>query len=138
MAKFISAEIVYALGALHEQKVVYRDLKPENIMICDDGHICLVDMGLCKVLRRERAMWSTGGTPTYISPEVLERKKYSFTADWWSLGILIWEMIAGKPPFMEANQRLLFDQIKNHRLVKPTSMSITISFPYFRLKRYIP
>ena len=127
MVKFISAEIALALNTLHSNRLVYRDLKPENIMICNDGHICLIDMGLCKYLQKDRAIWSSGGTPSYISPEVLERKSYSFSTDWWSFGVLLWEMITGKPPFMETNRKLLFEQIKSQRLTKPTSMSITIS-----------
>ena len=127
MIKFISAEIAFALNTLHANRFVYRDLKPENVMICNDGHICLIDMGLCKYLKKERAMWSSGGTPSYIAPEVLERKHYSYTADWWSFGVLLWEMLTGKPPFMESNRKKLFQQIKNQQLTKPPSMSITIS-----------
>ena len=127
MARFISAEIAFALNILHANRLVYRDLKPENVMICNDGHVCLIDMGLCKYLKRERAMWSSGGTPSYIAPEVLERKKYSYSADWWSFGVLLWELLTGKPPFMESNRKQLFEQIKNQRLTKPSFMSITIS-----------
>ncbi|CAG9318341.1 unnamed protein product [Blepharisma stoltei] len=95
---FICAEIVLALEHLHSLGVVYRDLKPENVMIDSSGHIKLVDFGLSKVIGDERAC-TTCGSPEYMAPEVIRKQAYSYSADWWSFGILVYELFHGYTPF---------------------------------------
>ena len=127
-AAFYCAEIAIALDYLHSHHFVYRDLKPENVLLDKSGHVRVIDMGLCKHLGHDRSKWSTGGTVSYLPPEVILKKNYTYSADWWALGVLLWEMLTGKDPFEGANEKQVFEQILNKRLVKPPSMSISISY----------
>ena len=90
-AKFYAAELLLALGHLHEKSIVYRDLKLENILMDHMGHIALTDFGLSKQLTEESGGTSTiCGTPEYIAPELLRNQKYGTAIDWWSFGIVMY------------------------------------------------
>ena len=98
--KFYIMELVLALEALHENNMVYRDLKPENILLDSKGHVKLTDFGLSKILDTESdKAFTICGTPQYLAPEILLKKGYDKTVDWWSLGCVMYEMISGKLPF---------------------------------------
>ena len=77
---------------------MYRDLKPSNVMLDVEGHAHLVDFGLCKRVEKRMRRWSTGGSVEYLSPEVFESGKYDASVDWWSLGVVLWEMLSGGVP----------------------------------------
>ncbi|XP_074653790.1 protein kinase C iota type-like [Tubulanus polymorphus] len=99
-ARFYSAEICLALSFLHERGIVYRDLKLDNVLMDSEGHIKLTDYGMCKEGLRPGDLTNTFcGTPNYIAPEILRGEEYSFSVDWWALGILMFEMLAGRSPF---------------------------------------
>ena len=105
-AKFYLCEIVLALEHLHKNNCIYRDLKPENILIDCDGHIKLTDFGLSKLIlskKGEDRAFTICGTPEYLAPEVIMEKGYDKTVDWWSLGALLYEMLAGFSPFKLKN-----------------------------------
>ncbi|KAK7125334.1 hypothetical protein R3I93_020877 [Phoxinus phoxinus] len=104
--QFYAAEILCGLDHLHEKSIVYRDLKPENILLDDNGHIRISDLGLAVILPEERHVKGKVGTVGYMAPEVITNTHYSFSADWWGLGCLIYEMTAGKPPFRNNKERL--------------------------------
>ncbi|XP_022338968.2 atypical protein kinase C-like isoform X1 [Crassostrea virginica] len=99
-ARFYSAEICLALNFLHERGIVYRDLKLDNVLLDHEGHIKLTDYGMCK-----ESLWAGDttstfcGTPNYIAPEILRGEDYDFSVDWWALGVLMFEMLAGRSPF---------------------------------------
>ncbi|XP_059997671.1 protein kinase C zeta type isoform X8 [Lagenorhynchus albirostris] len=99
-ARFYAAEICIALNFLHERGIIYRDLKLDNVLLDADGHIKLTDYGMCKEGLGPGDTTSTFcGTPNYIAPEILRGEEYGFSVDWWALGVLMFEMMAGRSPF---------------------------------------
>uniref|UniRef100_A0A8C6THQ5 Protein kinase C n=1 Tax=Neogobius melanostomus TaxID=47308 RepID=A0A8C6THQ5_9GOBI len=99
-ARFYAAEICIALNFLHEKGIIYRDLKLDNVLLDHDGHIKLTDYGMCKEGIQPGDTTSTFcGTPNYIAPEILRGEDYGFSVDWWALGVLMFEMMAGRSPF---------------------------------------
>jgi len=96
-AQFYAAATLFAFEHLHARKVVYRDLKPENLLLDNLGHCKLTDMGLAKIVVGKTT--TSCGTPDYLAPEVIAGSGHSLAVDWWTLGILIFELLAGNPPF---------------------------------------
>jgi len=116
-ARFYSAELLLALEHLHELDVVYRDLKPENILLDYTGHIALCDFGLCKLNMKDNEKTNTFcGTPEYLAPEILSGNGYDKTIDWWTLGVLLYEMLAGLPPFYDEDVDNMYIKILNDPL----------------------
>jgi protein kinase A len=89
--------------------IIYRDLKPENILLDSRGHIKLTDFGFAKYV--PDVTWTLCGTPDYLAPEVINSKGYGRAVDWYSLGILIYEMMVGCPPFYDEDQVKLYEKI---------------------------
>ncbi|GJJ13083.1 hypothetical protein Clacol_007333 [Clathrus columnatus] len=111
-SRFYASELLCALEHVHSFHVVYRDLKPENILLDFTGHIALCDFGLCKLNMTESDKTNTFcGTPEYIAPELLESQGYTKTVDWWTLGVLLYEMMTGLPPFYDENVNTMYQRI---------------------------
>ena len=107
---FYAAELVLALEYLHSYDIVYRDLKPENLLIDARGHIKITDFGFAKVLYRQKT-WTLCGTPEYLAPEIILGKGHDKSVDWWALGILVYEMLAGYPPFFDQDNFSIYEKI---------------------------
>ncbi|KAG8850049.1 AGC protein kinase Gad8 [Tulasnella sp. 330] len=122
-SRFYAAELLCALEHLHSFNVIYRDLKPENILLDYTGHIALCDFGLCKLNMSEKEKTNTFcGTPEYIAPELLESQGYTKTVDWWTLGVLLYEMMTGLPPFYDENVNTMYQRILSDPLRFPEDM----------------
>ncbi|KAJ5319850.1 hypothetical protein PENANT_c026G04088 [Penicillium antarcticum] len=100
VAKFYAAEVTLALEYLHAHQIIYRDLKPENLLLDRHGHLKITDFGFAKDV--PDITWTLCGTPDYLAPEVVSSKGYNKSVDWWSLGILIFEMLCGFTPFWDS------------------------------------
>ncbi|XP_052808767.1 ribosomal protein S6 kinase alpha-1-like isoform X2 [Mya arenaria] len=122
--KFYLAELALALDHLHKVGIVYRDLKPENILLDSDGHIKLTDFGLSKEsLFEDKKTYSFCGTVEYMAPEVVNRKGHGTAADWWSYGVLMFEMLTGALPFQGLNRKETMTQILKAKLGMPGFLS---------------
>lgn len=129
-AKFYAAELILALQHLHDNDIIYRDLKLENILMEHTGHIVLTDFGLSKPdIDKSGGASTFCGTAEYIAPELLMYKKYGAAVDWWSFGILLYEMMNGKTPFLDSNKKLMYYRIThsrpeyNQKLYSPASQA---------------
>jgi len=123
-ARFYAAEVTLALQFLHRNGVLYRDLKLDNILLDADGHCKIADFGMCKENITGDASTSTFcGTPDYIAPEILQELDYGPSVDWWALGVLMYEMMAGQPPFEADNEDDLFESILHDDVLYPVWLS---------------
>lgn len=112
VAKFYILEVAAALKCLHKLDIVYRDVKPENILINKDGHIKLVDFGFAKKLSKEQPLtYTLCGTPEYLAPETIQGLGHEKAVDWWAVGVLLYEMLVGYPPFFADNPFSLYQKI---------------------------
>ena len=109
--RLISAEIALALNFLHSLGIIYRDLKPENILFDSEGHIKLTDFGLSKELSQDKRTKTICGTTEYLAPEMVLRQPYGIQVDWWSLGILVFEMLTEYTPFSSENKEKTLSNI---------------------------
>jgi len=123
-ARFYSAEVTLALQYLHRHGVIYRDLKLDNILLDIDGHCKIADFGMCKEGIKGSVTTTTFcGTPDYIAPEILQELDYGASVDWWALGVLMYEMMAGQPPFEADNEDDLFESILHDDVLYPVWLS---------------
>ena len=104
-ARFYACCILLALEELHKYDIIYRDLKPENVLVGNNGYAKITDFGLSKEgISNNYDAKSFCGTPEYLPPEVLNRSGHGKSADWWSFGAIIYEMLTGLPPFYNKNK----------------------------------
>lgn len=108
-ARFYAAQITSIFEYCHERNIVYRDLKPENILLMADGYVKMADFGFAKVV--EKRTYTLCGTPEYIAPEVLLNKGHGKPVDWWTLGVFIYEMCVGFPPFVDEDPMGVYRKI---------------------------
>ena len=120
-----TAEIAVALNSLHKNHIIYRDLKPENVLLDEEGHIKLTDFGLSKNYGNDseyEKATSFCGTVEYLAPEIIAREPYGIEIDWWSLGILIYEMLFKTTPFYSLNISKIYQKIQKSAVIFPGSV----------------
>ena len=125
MARFYGAQISIALQYLHDKKIIYRDLKPENILLDEKGYLRLADFGMAKKLVNNEKALSFCGTPEYLAPEIISGEGYDYNIDWWSLGIILFEMLCGVPPFYAENLDKMYEIIQNTDVVFPQDIYLS-------------
>ena len=119
-SKFYAASVTTVFEYLHKKTIIYRDLKPENMLIDREGYLKMADFGFAK--RVPYMTYTLCGTPDYIAPEVLTNKGHGKGVDWWTLGILIYEMLTGSPPFVDQTSRIkLYEKIMKSKPQFPSS-----------------
>mmetsp|Transcript_21154 Transcript_21154/g.48564 ORF Transcript_21154/g.48564 Transcript_21154/m.48564 type:complete len:366 (-) Transcript_21154:126-1223(-) len=121
-ARFYAGEITLAFQYLHDKNIIYRDLKPENLLLDCEGQIKITDFGFAKVV--EDRTWTLCGTPEYLAPEIIQSKGHGRAVDWWALGVLIFEMLAGYPPFYDESPFGIYQKVLAGRIDFPRHMDV--------------
>uniref|UniRef100_A0A7S1U5U3 cGMP-dependent protein kinase n=1 Tax=Phaeomonas parva TaxID=124430 RepID=A0A7S1U5U3_9STRA len=119
-ARFYAASVVSTFNVMHAKRIAYRDLKPENLVLDDKGFCKLVDFGLAKIVTSGRT-WTLCGTPDYLAPEIILNEGHDLSVDYWALGVLIYEMVSGLPPFYAEDPMEVYEKILSvHYTIPPT------------------
>jgi len=121
---FYTSQIVLVFLFLHRNRIVYRDLKPENLLIGLDGYLKLTDFGFAKCLINRKKTQTLCGTPEYIAPEILRNQGHGFPVDWWALGILLFEMFCGSPPFEDDDAMKIYKKILVGAFIYPSGVKV--------------
>ena len=108
--QFFAACIITGLEYLHSNNIIHRDIKPENLVLNEKGYLCITDFGIARVLSAENSK-DTSGTPGYMAPEVLCRQNHSFSVDYFALGVIIYEIMMGRRPYIGRDRKNIRDQI---------------------------
>ena len=126
IAKLFIAEVILAIEYLHKRNIIYRDLKPSNVLVSKNGHIKLTDFGLAKENMLGMDFTQTFcGSPAYLAPELIKERKFNKSSDIYQIGVLLFELLTGRPPFFMADRESLFECIKNsYDLEVPPHVSI--------------
>lgn len=126
VAKLYSAELILALEHLHSLNIIYRDLKPDNVILDADGHAMLTDFGLSKEgIDDTMTTQSFCGSIAYLAPEILSRQGHGKTVDWYLLGVMMYEMMVGFPPYFNSKRETMFKNIQSGPLSLPNYLSQT-------------
>uniref|UniRef100_A0A1B6E400 Protein kinase domain-containing protein n=1 Tax=Clastoptera arizonana TaxID=38151 RepID=A0A1B6E400_9HEMI len=119
--RFYTAQVILGLEYLHFLDIIYRDLKPENILIDHTGYLKIADFGFAKIVKGRT--YTLCGTPEYIAPEIITNRGYGKAVDWWSLGVLLYEMAAGRAPFYHRQQMKMYEMAAALKYTMPKHFS---------------
>lgn len=122
-ARFYAASVVLAFEFMHEKNIIYRDLKPENLLLDHLGFLKVTDFGFAKEIGKDGRTWTLCGTPDYLSPEIVSGKGHGKAVDWWTLGVLIYEMLASYPPFYDEEPMKTYQKIVSGKVTYPPHFS---------------
>ena len=114
--KAFLVQVILALDHVHAKGFIYRDLKPENLLVREDGYLCLTDFGFAKALKPGERAYTVCGTPDYLAPETLRQQGCNRAADFWAVGVLLFEMMTGYPPFHGQTHSDLYRRITTGRM----------------------
>ena len=117
-AKFYIAHIITIFEYIHSKNIIYRDLKPENILITKSGYLKLTDFGFAKYLDNDKT-YTLCGTPEYLAPEIILNKGHGKPVDWWTMGILLYEMLIGIDPFSDDDPMAIYQKIVKGKIHFP-------------------
>jgi len=120
-ARFMAASVVLAFEYIHSKNIIYRDLKPENLLVDDQGYLKMTDFGFAKIVKQRT--WTLCGTPDYLAPEVVSGAGHGKGVDWWTLGILIFEMLQGHAPFYDDDVMKTYCKILHGQVPYPRNFS---------------
>jgi len=120
VTRLVVAELVVALEQLHELDVVHRNICLENILLDRQGHIKLVGFSNAKTLDESKQAYTLCGHPEYMAPEIIRSQGHGKAADWWAVGILVYEMLAGFPPFVDDSPNRIYERILSERVRFPS------------------
>ncbi|KAI9318149.1 kinase-like protein [Dichotomocladium elegans] len=123
--RFYAAEIALALHYLHEKNIVHRDVKPDNILLNEHGHAHLTDFNIAVSYSHEKPLLSVAGSMAYMAPEILRKRGYTTSVDWWSLGVVCYELLTGNRPFRGKTNELLQASILNDPIEFPEDSHTT-------------
>ncbi|KAF9134350.1 hypothetical protein BGW39_007367 [Mortierella sp. 14UC] len=129
VVRFYVAELALALDALHSRRIIHRDLKPDNVLLDEHGHAHLTDFNIAVYYNPTKPLVSIAGSMAYMAPEVLLRKGYFESVDWWSLGVVMFELLFGRRPFRGKSNDLLTNSILRDPLPLPENVNDIISAP---------
>ena len=119
-SKFYTANILAILEYCHKNNIVYRDLKPDNLLIKENGYLSILDISFAKKLRHFKDLtYTLCGTPNYLAPEIILNKGYNFSVDFWSLGVMLYEMLVGKDPYNHHDPMIIYQNILKNRINFP-------------------
>jgi protein kinase A len=117
-SRFYASQIISIFEYLHSKNIIYRDLKPENVLIDRTGYLKLTDFGFAKIV--DGRTYTLCGTPEYLAPEIILNKGHGKPVDWWTVGVLLYEMIAGIDPFSDDDPMMVYQKILKGKLKFPS------------------
>ncbi|KAI9340978.1 kinase-like domain-containing protein [Pilaira anomala] len=123
--RFYAAEIAVSLDYLHRLNIIHRDVKPDNILLDEQGHAHLTDFNIATTIKNQKPITSIAGSFAYIAPEVLLKRGYLASVDWWSMGIVLYELLFGKRPFRGKTNDALQQAILNDPVCFPESHKVS-------------